>query len=56
MTYVRYKKHPYRYKEGRSLSFNLGVSNHPVSRLGGLSSVGVYLYEDIYYRQWIKTQ
>lgn len=35
------------------MSFNLGVSNHPVSRLGGLSSVGVYLYEDIYYRQWI---
>lgn len=35
------------------MSFNLGVSNHPVSRLGGLSSIGVYLYEDIYYRQWI---
>lgn len=35
------------------MSFNLGVSNHPVSRLGGLSSVGVYLYEDVYYRQWI---
>jgi hypothetical protein len=31
----------------------LGVSNHPISRLGGLSSIGVYLYEDIYYRQWI---
>lgn len=28
------------------MSFNLGVSNHPVSRLGGLSSVGIYLYED----------
>lgn len=35
------------------MAFNLGVSNHPVSRLGGLSSVGIYLYEDIYYRQWI---
>lgn len=35
------------------MSFNLGVSNHPISRLGGLSSIGVYLYEDIYYRQWI---
>ena len=35
------------------MSFNLGVSNHPISRLGGLSSVGIYLYEDIYYRQWI---
>lgn len=35
------------------MSFNLGVANHPISRLGGLSSVGVYLYEDIYYRQWI---
>ena len=35
------------------MSFNLGVSNHPASRLGGLSSVGIYLYEDIYYRQWI---
>lgn len=35
------------------MSFNLGVSNHPISRLGALSSVGVYLYEDIYYRQWI---
>jgi hypothetical protein len=35
------------------MSFNLGVSNHPVSRLGGLSSIGIYLYEDIYYRQWI---
>ncbi len=35
------------------MSFNLGVSNHPISRMGGLSSVGIYLYEDIYYRQWI---
>lgn len=35
------------------MSFNLGISSHPVSRLGGLSSVGVYLYEDVYYRQWI---
>lgn len=35
------------------MSFNLGISNHPTSRLGGLSSIGVYLYEDIYYRQWI---
>lgn len=35
------------------MSFNLGLSNHSSSRLGGLSSVGVYLYEDIYYRQWI---
>lgn len=35
------------------MSFNLGIANHPISRLGGLSSVGVYLYEDIYYRQWI---
>lgn len=35
------------------MSFNLGVANHPISRLGGLSSIGVYLYEDIYYRQWI---
>lgn len=35
------------------MSFNLGVSNHPISRLGGLSSIGIYLYEDIYYRQWI---
>jgi hypothetical protein len=35
------------------VSFNLGVSNHPMSRLGGLSSIGIYLYEDIYYRQWI---
>lgn len=38
------------------MSFNLGVSNHPVSRLGGLSSIGIYLYEDIYYRQWINLQ
>jgi hypothetical protein len=35
------------------MSFNLGVANHPISRLGGLSSIGVYLYEDVYYRQWI---
>src|SRR5579859_3331257 len=35
------------------MAFNLGISNHPTSRLGGLSSIGVYLYEDIYYRQWI---
>ena len=35
------------------MSFNLGISNHPTSRLGGLSSIGIYLYEDIYYRQWI---
>jgi hypothetical protein len=35
------------------MSFNLGLANHPTSRMGGLSSVGVYLYEDIYYRQWI---
>lgn len=35
------------------MSFNLGISNHPISRLGGLSSIGIYLYEDIYYRQWI---
>lgn len=35
------------------MSFNLGIANHPTSRMGGLSSVGTYLYEDIYYRQWI---
>lgn len=35
------------------MSFNLGIANHPTSRMGGLSSIGVYLYEDIYYRQWI---
>ena len=35
------------------MSFNLGIANHPTSRLGGLSSIGTYLYEDIYYRQWI---
>lgn len=35
------------------MSFNLGIANHPTSRMGGLSSVGVYLYEDVYYRQWI---
>src|SRR3990167_131517 len=35
------------------MAFNLGISNHPISRLGGLSSIGVYLYEDIYYRQLI---
>lgn len=34
------------------MSFNLGISNHPTSRMG-LSSIGVYLYEDVYYRQWI---
>ena len=35
------------------MSFNLGIANHPTSRMGGLSSIGVYLYEDIYFRQWI---
>jgi len=35
------------------MAFNLGISNHPTSRMGGLSSIGVYLYEDVYYRQWI---
>jgi hypothetical protein len=40
-------------KAGILVSFNLGISNHPSSRLGGLSSIGIYLYEDIYYRQWI---
>jgi len=35
------------------MSFNLGISSHPTNRLGGMSSVGVYLYEDVYYRQWI---
>jgi hypothetical protein len=35
------------------MSFNLGISSNPTSRLTGISSVGVYLYEDIYYRQWI---
>lgn len=35
------------------MSFNLGVSNHPSNRLGGLGSVGVYLYEDIHFRKWI---
>lgn len=35
------------------MSFNLGIAGHPTSRMGGISSVGVYLYEDIYYRQWI---
>jgi hypothetical protein len=34
------------------MSFNLGISNHPTSRLG-MTSIGIYLYEDIYYRQWI---
>lgn len=34
------------------MSFNLGISNHPTSRMG-MSSIGVYLYEDVYYRQWI---
>lgn len=35
------------------MSFNLGISSNPTSRMSGMSSVGVYLYEDIYYRQWI---
>lgn len=35
------------------MSFNLGIAGHPTSRMGGISSIGVYLYEDIYYRQWI---
>jgi hypothetical protein len=35
------------------MSFNLGIPNHPSNRLGGLGSIGVYLYQDIYYRQWI---
>lgn len=35
------------------MAFNLGIANHPISRLGGLSTIGIYLYEDIYYRQWI---
>ena len=35
------------------MSFNLGVGINPANRLGGLSSIGVYLYEDVYYRQWI---
>lgn len=35
------------------MSFNLGISSNPASRIGGLSSVGIYLYEDVYYRQWI---
>jgi hypothetical protein len=35
------------------VSFNLGIASHPTSRIGALSSVGVYLYEDVYYRQWI---
>lgn len=35
------------------MSFNLGITNNPVSRLGGLSAIGTYLYEDIYYRQWV---
>jgi len=34
------------------MSFNLGISNHPTSRMG-MAGVGVYLYEDVYYRQWI---
>lgn len=34
------------------MSFNLGISNHPTSRMG-MAGIGVYLYEDIYYRQWI---
>lgn len=35
------------------MSFNLGISNHPTSRLGGLSAIGTYLYEDVYYRRWV---
>lgn len=35
------------------MSFNLGVSNHPTSRLSTLSALGAYLYEDVYYRQWV---
>ncbi len=35
------------------MSFNLGISNHPTSRLGMAGAIGIYLYEDIYYRQWI---
>lgn len=37
------------------MSFNLGVQNYPGGYLGGFGfgTVGIYLYEDIYYRQWI---
>ncbi len=35
------------------MSFNLGVSNHPSSAMTSLSSIGTYLYSNIYYRQWI---
>lgn len=35
------------------MSFNLGIANHPTSRLGSAGAVGAYLYEDVYYRQWI---
>jgi hypothetical protein len=36
------------------MSFNLGVQNHPGGKAGfGFGSVGIYLYEDIFYRQWI---
>jgi len=37
------------------MSFNLGVQNYPGGNLGGFGfgTVGIYLYEDIYYRQWI---
>lgn len=35
------------------MSFNLGIPNHPAGGMGGLSALGAYLYEDIYYRQWI---
>jgi hypothetical protein len=37
------------------MSFNLGVQQYPGGYLGGngFGTVGIYLYEDIYYRQWI---
>lgn len=36
------------------MSFNLGISNYPGGFLGGgLGSVGLYLYENVYYRKWI---
>jgi len=37
------------------VSFNLGVQNYPGGYLGGFGfgTVGIYLYEDVYYRQWI---
>lgn len=37
------------------MSFNLGVQNYPGGYLGGFGfgTVGIYLYEDVYYRQWI---